>query len=96
MYTGIDWQINTEVLYKYMIWVYQDNYKNCSYKGFLSFIDTIPEFWEGELTEYIFGSLYGVSISFNDENVSHHLIEQVKEKLSDSEKLELYNKFIIN
>jgi ABC-type dipeptide/oligopeptide/nickel transport system permease component len=96
MYTGIDWSIDTKVLYKYMLEVYLDNYTDYSYKGFLLFIDTIPEYWEGELTQYIFGSLYGVFVSFNDENVCHHLIEQVKKELSDSEKIELYNDFIGN
>jgi hypothetical protein len=95
MYTGIDWSIDTEVLYKYMVWVYQDNYgPNYSYEDFLKFIDEIPECWENVLALYIFDSPDGVSISFNDENVSHHLIEQVKVDLSDSEKLELYSKFM--
>lgn len=97
MYTGIDWSIDTEVLYKYMVWVYQDNCgPNYSYEDFLKFIDEIPEYWENVLALYIFDSPEGVSISFNDENVSHHLIEQVKEGLSNSKKLELYNKFMNN
>lgn len=95
MYTGIDWSIDTEVLYKYMVWVYQDNCgPNYSYEDFLKFVEEIPEYWENVLALYIFESPEGVSISFNDENVSYHLIEQVKKDLSSSEKLELYNKFM--